>query len=298
MPHASGVVLVGPPASGKSDLARCLRARDVHVVDPRNFVEERTALATARAAVFVLGSTDGIDQATAYLWREVAAARLARAVVVTKLDDPRADFDETCALVQRLFDPHGCVPITLPVLDDEDHLAGFLDLWSGVIRHYVGETTRTMVSEQQHLELTEAARGRLRDTLSALDDSELADATTAGLITPILGFAAPGCIGSDEVTTVVEWLANAPDRQIDAPEWPAPVPGGMPSIHVTVTVPADYREDIDAYLRRIPDVRFTSESPGDGTVVFTVSGAAAHLERVPIHVHGLSDGTSTCRVLD
>jgi len=293
MPQRTGITLVGPPSSGKSELARCLRAHGREVIDPDGLRAERTALAHARGVIFVIGATDGIDASTTYLWREVAAAHLARAVVVTKVDDDRADFDETCALVARLFDPHGCVPITLPVLADDDHLAGFLDLWSGDIRDYTEHTPRTVETEPEHVAVSAPARDRLRDTIAAMGDVGLSEAITAGLVTPILGFAAPGCVGLHEVTAVVDALSAADAPDLDATDWPEPLDETCPTTELIITTPTDYAEDVDAYLRRVTR-SVTREVPGDGSSVFTVTGDTSQLLRVPIDVHGLTDGTSTC----
>lgn len=294
MPPLPVIVLVGPPSSGKSSLARCLAASpaDFRLVDPDTLTEERAALTTATAVIFVLGATDGIDPATSYLWREVAAANLPRAVVVTKLDQPTADFDEVCALIWRLFDPHGCIPVTLPVLDDDERLAGFLDAQTGMIREYVDGGTRELPPEQQHLDLTAPARSRLQDTLGAMGDSQLSSATRSGLVTPILGFAAPGCVGRTEVRTILDWLAGADTSPTGEITWPGPLAAGATTTRLLISIPADYTEDVAAYLRRIAGVTISQDSPGDGTTTFTVEGDTDLLVRVPIDVHGLTDGTS------
>ena len=61
-----------------------------------DFVGElRAGLRAADAALFVVSAVDGMDAATAALWEECAAVGMPRAVAVTRLDHPRADFDET-----------------------------------------------------------------------------------------------------------------------------------------------------------------------------------------------------------
>ena len=55
----------------------------------------RAGLRAADAALFVVSSVDGIDGNTQMLWEECAAVGMPRAVVVTKLDHQRADFDES-----------------------------------------------------------------------------------------------------------------------------------------------------------------------------------------------------------
>ena len=63
-----------------------------------DFVGElRAGLRAADAALFVVSAVDGIDGATRMLWEECAAVGMPRAVVITRLDHQRADFDETLA---------------------------------------------------------------------------------------------------------------------------------------------------------------------------------------------------------
>ena len=55
----------------------------------------RAGLRAADAALFVISAVDGVDGGTQQLWEECAAVGMPRAVVVTRLDHPRADFDGT-----------------------------------------------------------------------------------------------------------------------------------------------------------------------------------------------------------
>ena len=52
------------------------------------------------------------------LWEECAAVGMPRAVVVTKLDKDRADFDEAVAICQRVFGD-GVLPLYLPLAADD-----------------------------------------------------------------------------------------------------------------------------------------------------------------------------------
>lgn len=63
----------------------------------------RAGLRAADAALFVIGAVDGVDAATQQLWDECDSVGLPRAIVVTKLDRDRADFDETVAVCRRVF---------------------------------------------------------------------------------------------------------------------------------------------------------------------------------------------------
>src|SRR6476646_3022308 len=63
----------------------------------------RAGLRAADCALFVISAVDGVDGATRILWEECAAVGMPRAVVITKLDKERADYDEAVALCQRVF---------------------------------------------------------------------------------------------------------------------------------------------------------------------------------------------------
>ncbi len=74
----------------------------------------RAGLRAADAALFVMSAVDGIDGATRMLWEECANVGMPRAVVVTKLDSPRADFDAVVGACQATFG-NGVLPLYVPV---------------------------------------------------------------------------------------------------------------------------------------------------------------------------------------
>ena len=65
--------------------------------------EVRAGLRAADAALFVVAANDPIDGGTWRLWRECAEVGMPRAVVVTKLDHPRADHDGIVAAARTAF---------------------------------------------------------------------------------------------------------------------------------------------------------------------------------------------------
>jgi elongation factor G len=80
--------------------------------------ELRAGLRAADAALFVVSAADDIDPITVSLWEECAALGTPRAVVVTKLDAPRAAWADTVAACQRVFggsDGQDVQPLYLPV---------------------------------------------------------------------------------------------------------------------------------------------------------------------------------------
>jgi elongation factor G len=74
----------------------------------------RAGLRAADCALFVVAAPDGVDGTTRLLWDECAAVGMPRAVVVTKLDHTRADYDGTLEAVQEAFGSR-VLPLYLPV---------------------------------------------------------------------------------------------------------------------------------------------------------------------------------------
>jgi elongation factor G len=73
----------------------------------------RAGLRAADAALFVVSAADGIDGTTRMIWDECANVGMPRAVVVTRLDSPRADVDGALAACQEAFGA-GVLPLYLP----------------------------------------------------------------------------------------------------------------------------------------------------------------------------------------
>ena len=69
-----------------------------------DFVGElRAGLRAADAAMFVVAANEGVDEPTRALWRECAEVGMPRAVVITKLDHARADYDGVVAQAREAF---------------------------------------------------------------------------------------------------------------------------------------------------------------------------------------------------
>lgn len=139
-----------------------------------DFVGElRAGLRAADAALFVVSAVDGVDAATVSLWEECARVGLPRAVVVSKLDQPRADFDEAVAICQRSFG-EGVLPAYLPVHDDSGAVAGVIGLLSGKVFDYSAGVYPPMERDPdpEHTELIETARNTLIEGIIAESEDE------------------------------------------------------------------------------------------------------------------------------
>ena len=140
----------------------------------------RAGLRAADAALFVIAATDGIDGMTRLLWEECAAVGMPRAVVVTKLDAPRADYDEALFAAQAAFGD-GVMPLYLPMLADDDSVGGLIALLSQRVDDYSSGTRVEREPEPQHVELIEPARAALIEAIIAeSEDETLMDRYLAG----------------------------------------------------------------------------------------------------------------------
>jgi elongation factor G len=81
--------------------------------------ELRAGLRAADAALFVVSAVDAIDGATVALWGECQGIRMPRAVVLSKLDHPRADFSAAVVRCREAFG-ESVFPLYLPAEGNAD----------------------------------------------------------------------------------------------------------------------------------------------------------------------------------
>ena len=95
-----------------------------------DFVGElRAGLRAADCAMFVVAANEGVDDPTKQLWRECALVGMPRAVVVTKLDHARANFEQVLAQTQDTFGDK-VLPVYLPERDGSGQVTGLTGLLS------------------------------------------------------------------------------------------------------------------------------------------------------------------------
>ncbi|MEI2714767.1 MAG: elongation factor G-like protein EF-G2 [Nocardioides sp.] len=85
-----------------------------------DFVGElRAGLRAADCALFVIAANEQVDAATRAIWRECADVSMPRAVVITKLDQQRADYDTVLLEAQDAFGDK-VLPSHVPVRDGDE----------------------------------------------------------------------------------------------------------------------------------------------------------------------------------
>src|ERR1700746_2491446 len=99
----------------------------------------RAGLRAADAALFAVAATEGVDGLTRMLWDECAAVGMPRAVVITKIDHQRGDFDQTMNACRDAFGD-AVAPLYLPVGGAGTDLQGLIGLLSGRMFDYSGGT--------------------------------------------------------------------------------------------------------------------------------------------------------------
>jgi elongation factor G len=143
--------------------------------------ELRAGLRAADAALFVVSALEDIDAATTALWAECDQVGVPRAVVISRLDHPRANFDAALAACRRAFG-EGIVPAYLPVRTG-GAVTGLLGLLSGTVSDYSEGDGAPAVRAATPEELAESeeARGALIEgIISESEDETLMDRYLGG----------------------------------------------------------------------------------------------------------------------
>nr|WP_189181929.1 elongation factor G-like protein EF-G2 [Microbispora rosea] len=135
----------------------------------------RAGLRAADAALFVVSAADGVDGLTRMLWEECALVGMPRAVVITKIDHQRANFDEVLAACQDAFGD-GVAPLYLPV-----NGTGLLGLLSQRLFDYSGGRRTEREPDADQLALVEQYRGDLIEgIIQESEDETLMDRYLSG----------------------------------------------------------------------------------------------------------------------
>ncbi|MEV8371343.1 elongation factor G-like protein EF-G2 [Kribbella sp. NPDC056861] len=130
-----------------------------------DFVGElRAGLRAADCALFVLAANEDVDEPTKALWQECAQVGMPRAVVVTKLDHARANYENALSAAQNAFGDK-VLPLYLPT---GDGLVGLLSQTQYVYAD--GKRASTRTPDSQYAEQLEELRGTLIEGI--IEESE------------------------------------------------------------------------------------------------------------------------------
>jgi elongation factor G len=252
----------------------------------------RAGLRAADAALFVVSAAEGIDGTTQMIWDECATVGMPRAVVITRLDSPRADFDATLAACQSSFGD-GVLPAYLPMHADDGSVGGLIGLLSQQVIDYSSGSRVQRAPDPEHVPLIEEHRNALIEGVIAESEDEtlmdrylggedieikvliddLEKAVARGSFYPVLAACAGTGLG---MTEVLELLTSAFPSPLEHPLPPVTRPDGSPVTPLTCDPAGRLCAEVvktttDPYVGRVSLVRVFSGTLRPDTVVH-VSG--------------------------
>ena len=257
----------------------------------------RAGLRAADAALFVISAVDGIDGVTRMLWEECATVGMPRAVVITKIDQQRGDFDEVLTDCQEAFG-EGVLPCYFPCE------AGLIALLSQKCLDYSSGTRAEREPDAEFLDRLSEQRGALIEgIIQESEDETLMDrylsgeeidvkaliedlekAVARGSFYPVLTTSVPHGDNPGPVIGMSEVL------EVITQAFPSPLEHGIPT--VTGTDGRSDREltcDPDGPL--VAEVVKTASDPYVGRIslVRVFSGTLTPDATVHVSGHGLED---------
>jgi elongation factor G len=257
----------------------------------------RAGLRAADAALFTVSAAEGVDGLTAMLWDECAASGTPRAVVITKLDHQRGNFDEALDACRTAFGT-SVAPIYLPVGDGHGTVNGLLGLLSERYFEYSGGKRTEREADAGDLDRVAEARGELIESIieesedeslmdrylsgEVIDQKVLIDdlekAVARGSFYPVIPVAAQQGVGLQELLDLMTQAFPAPA------EHPIPAvttPDGKPVDGITADQNGPLLAEVvkttsDPYVGRISLVRvFSGTLRPDMTVHVSGHGRSA-----------------------
>jgi elongation factor G len=139
----------------------------VNLVDTPGYAdfvgELRAGLRAADCALFVIAANEGVDEPTKSLWHECDSVGMPRAVVVTRLDHARANYENAVASARDAFGDK-VLPLYLPAGE------GVIGLLSQTHYTYTGGTRSSHVPDPSYADQLEERRGTLIEGI--IEESE------------------------------------------------------------------------------------------------------------------------------
>ncbi len=249
----------------------------------------RAGLRAADSALFVVSATDGVDGVTRMLWEECAAVGMPRAVVITKVDHQRADFQAALDACRSAFGD-AVAPLYLPVPGPSGSgVSGLIGLLSQKFYDYSSGSRVEGAPAAPDAERMEELRGELIEgIITESEDETLMDrylggedidagiliedlekAVARGSFHPVLAVASPAGIGMAELAEVMTQAFPSP---LEHPMPPVSTPDGKPVSELSCDPDGPLLAEVvkttsDPYVGRISLVRiFSGTLRPDATV--------------------------------
>ncbi|MEZ5192383.1 MAG: elongation factor G [Nocardioides sp.] len=176
------------------------RRTKINLIDTPGYAdfvgELRAGLRAADCAFFVIAANEGVDAGTRALWRECAEVGMPRAVVITKLDQARADYEGVLAQAQDAFGDK-VMPLYVPVRTGEEvtAVAGLLSPSEHTDDEMRGSLIEAVIEESEDETLMDRYLGGeeiAEDVLVADLERAVAKATFFPVM-PVCSMSGVGC---------------------------------------------------------------------------------------------------------
>lgn len=289
------VVLVGPSGAGKTTLVQTLlgghgaaldndRPRSVsltlaslchdgvkiNLIDTPGYAdfvgELRAGLRAADCALFVIAANEHLDEPTRGLWQECDDIDMPRAVVITKLDHPRANFPAALAAAQAAFGDT-VLPLAEPAPDGAT-LVDLLETRQGALIEAIIEGSEDESLMERYLDGAEV------DSAVLLTDLEQAVARAAFF--PVLPVSATGLGAPALLDTIVKGFPSPPEHR-------------LPEVFTaTGRARDDLRCDPDGPL--LAEVVHTTSDPYVGRISLARVFSGTLRSDATVHVSGRAEG--------
>jgi elongation factor G len=143
-----------------------------------DFVGElRAGLRAADCALFVIAANEGVDELTKTLWMECSQVGMPRAVVITKLDHARANYDSALAGAQQAFGDK-VLPLYVPA---DSPCTGLIGLLSQTHYQYSGGKRTAHVPDAAYADQIDSLRGTvIEGIIEESEDETLMDRYLGG----------------------------------------------------------------------------------------------------------------------
>jgi elongation factor G len=194
----------------------------------------RAGLRAADSALFAVSATDGIDGVTRMIWEECAAVGMPRAVVITKIDHQRAEFDATLAACRDAFGD-AVAPLYLPVGEPVDGLIGLLS--EKLFSYADGQRSESAPASEDQDQMTELRGELIEGIITESEDETLMDRYLSGeeidpkvLIEDLEKAVARGSFYPVLVTSALQKMGMLELLEVMTQAFPSPAEHPMPAV--------------------------------------------------------------------
>ena len=238
------------------------RDTKVNLVDTPGYAdfvgELRAGLRAADCALFVVAANEGVDEATRQIWRECAQVQVPRAVVVTKLDHPRADYDGVLAQAQAAYGDK-VLPLYLPIRDGAE-VTGLEGLLSGDLEsERRGELIEGIIEESEDESLMDRYLGgeEIKEDVLVADLEKAVARATFFPVMPVCSATGVGC--TELLDLIVRGFPSPPEHSPPEVFTPAGAAAGTAPCDPSGPLVAEVvKTTSDPYVGRVSVVRVFS----------------------------------------